>query len=185
MGRNRHRDGDKNRLPPFVPLLVETLDSPAWQALSHKSKILYIALKRRYSSKLHNNGRLFLSQRKAAAELGSHHNQIARWYRELQHFGFIVMHAPGFLGVEGIGQAPRWRLTELGHMGDPPTRDYLRWNGEEFVDQKKSRAANPARTVREKRRGCVQESSPINGNSVLEKLHKDLGQDNAGKAAQI
>ena len=26
------------------------------------------------------------------------------------------MQTPGFLGVEGSGQAPRWQLTELGYM---------------------------------------------------------------------
>ena len=30
---------DKGRLPPFVPLLVGTLDAPAWKALSHGAKI--------------------------------------------------------------------------------------------------------------------------------------------------
>jgi hypothetical protein len=73
----------------------------------------------------------------AAIELGSHHNQIARWFRELQHYGFIVLAKPGFLGVEGKGQAPRWRLTELGCMKELPTRDFERWDGTPFVDQKK------------------------------------------------
>ena len=38
MARNRHRDQAKNRLPPFVPLLIDTIDSPAWRALSHGAK---------------------------------------------------------------------------------------------------------------------------------------------------
>ena len=104
--------------------------------------MLYVALKRRFNPKLHNNGKLFLSQRMASAELRSHHNQIARWYRELQHYGFIVLSKPAYLGVEGKGQAPRWRLTELGYMRDPPTRDYTRWDGAPFVDQK-----NPVREI--------------------------------------
>src|SRR5262249_23490726 len=81
-------------------------------------------------------------------ELRSHHNQIARWFRELLHYGFIVLAKPGYLGIEGKGQAPRWRLTELGCMGDFPTRDYERWGGIPFVDQKKSRARKNARSVR-------------------------------------
>ena len=30
----------KNRLPPFVPLLISTMDSRAWQALSHGARSL-------------------------------------------------------------------------------------------------------------------------------------------------
>jgi hypothetical protein len=136
MGRDKYeKDRLKNRLPPFVPVLIDTMNAPAWRAMSHGAKVLYLALKKRYSVKYHNNGRLFLSQRMASEELRSHHNQIARWYRELQHFGFVVMIVPGFLGVEGKGQAPRWRLTELGYMGNPPTREFMLWSGLPFVDR--------------------------------------------------
>lgn len=164
MGRDKHEKARRHRLPPFVPLLVETLDQPAWRAMSHGAKMLYIALKRRITPA--NNGKVFLSQRNAAEELQSHHNQIARWYRELQHYGFIVMSQPGFLGLEGKGQAPRWRLTEIAHMGEPPTRDFARWDGTLFEDRKnripcrksgtpragkaaQPRAGNPARSAPE------------------------------------
>jgi hypothetical protein len=163
---------DKNRLPPFVPLLIDTLNSPAWKALSHGAKVLYIALRRRYSVTSHNNGRIYLSQRMAAQELGSHHNEIARWYRELQHYGFIVMTAPAYLGVEGKGKAPRWRLTELGCMGNIPTRDFKDWDGTPFKNQKtKSRAGNPALSVPENRHTGVQENHAPEAKSVQESTH--------------
>ena len=54
------------------------------------------------------------SQRVAAKELRSHHNEIERWFRELQHYGFIVMTMPGFLGVQGKGKAPRWLTDRIG-----------------------------------------------------------------------
>jgi hypothetical protein len=129
------RNNDKGRLGPFVPVLKETLDCAAWKAMSHGARSLYIAIKRRYSNNTHNNGRLYLSQRDAAEEIGSHTNQIGRWFRELQHFGFIVMTSAGCLGVDGDGIAPHWRLTELGHMKEPPTRDFLRWDGKAFRDR--------------------------------------------------
>ena len=72
------------------------MDAPAWRAMSHGAKVLFIALKRRYYPKNHNNGRIFLSQRLAVKELRSHHNEIARWYRELQHYGFIADLLPVF-----------------------------------------------------------------------------------------
>ena len=144
---------DKGRLPPFVPLLKETLQSPAWKAMSHGARSLYVALKQRYSQNVHNNGRIYLPQRIAADEIGSDTNQVTRWFRELQHYGFIVMTDPGCLGVDGKGHAPKWRLTELGYMKDPPTRDFLRWNGERFIEAKKQ---NP---LRESTDRCVRENT--------------------------
>jgi hypothetical protein len=185
MGRDKHeKERQKDRLPPFVPLIIDTLDQPAWRAMSHGAQMLYVALKRRYSPHTHNNGKIFLSQRMAATELHSHHNQIARWFRELQHFGFIVMRTTGFLGVEGNGQAPRWRLPELGYMKEPPTRDYARWDRTPFVDEIKSRARKAARSVPESTHTTVQENRSVIGGSVPEYLHKESATRCAGNPAQ-
>jgi hypothetical protein len=135
---------EKGRLPPFVPLLKATLQSDAWRAMSHGARSLYVALKGRYNSNLGNAA--YLSTRVAAKELGSHRDQIARWYRELEHFGFIVMTSAGSLGVEGKGKAPHWRLTELGYLGNSPTRDFLRWNGAPF---KLTKRQNPVPETRD------------------------------------
>jgi hypothetical protein len=129
----------KGRLPPFVALIKETLDAPAWRAMSHGARSLYTALKRRYNSTMHNNGRLYISQRIAAQEIGSSFEQIARWFRELQYFGFIVQTKGGSLGVDGKGKAPHWRLTEVGYMRDPPTRDFMKWGGVPFEDHVRPR----------------------------------------------
>lgn len=134
MSKSRDR---KDRLPPFVPLLVDTLDSPAWQALSHGAARLYISLRRRYSFSQRNNGRIFLSTRQARRELHSNLTEIGRWFRELQHYGFIIQVAAGCLGSDGYGKAPHWRLTELGTHAEPmPSRDFLRWDGAKFKPRK-------------------------------------------------
>jgi hypothetical protein len=161
----------KNRLSPFVPVLIDILDCPAWRAVSLGARVLYVALRRRYYHHNHNNGRIYLSQRDAAKEVGSHHNQIARWFGELQHFGFIVMMTPGFLGLEGRGKATRWRLTELGYMKDLPTQDYKRWGGQPFIDKKKTRAGKQARGVRESRHNNVPGSRPQDATLVPEMPH--------------
>jgi hypothetical protein len=148
------RRQNKGRLPPFVALLKDTLASPAWKEMSHGARSLYVALKARYSSTLHNNGRIYLSQRAAKREIGSSTNQIARWFRELQHFGFIVQTKGGCLGVNGKGTAPRWRLTECGYHNDPPTRDFMRWSGQAFSDS--DRATRKKR--REKNQNAVTEN---------------------------
>jgi hypothetical protein len=123
---------------PFVPLLIETIDSPAWRAMSHGAQMLYIALKRRHNSTFNNNGKIFLPQRQAATELRSHADYVTRWFRELQHYGFIVMTAYGCLGVDGKGKAPHWRLTELNHNGEPPSREFALWNGVPFQEKKQN-----------------------------------------------
>jgi hypothetical protein len=157
------RREDKGRLPPFVPLILSTINTPAWKALSHGARSLYVALRRRYSRQFRNNGHIYLSQRAAAEEIGSHHNEIARWFRELQFYGFIVMTKGGSLGVEGKGKAPHWRLTELGYMNELPTRDFECYTGAKFVDRKtKPRAPFPAHSVREMAHTQVREMAHTN-----------------------
>jgi hypothetical protein len=149
-----------------MPLLVTTLDSRAWRELSHGARSLYIALKRHVPR---GRNTAFISYRNAQRELGgAHPRDIAEWFRELQHYGFIVMHKHGSLGVEGKGKAPHWRLTELGctrnassdGLFEPPSNDFLKWaeyclrrkNGPAptgFIDGSKNRIPLPTReTVR-------------------------------------
>ena len=71
--------------------------------------------------------------------------QIAsvEWFKELQHYGFIVLAQPGSLGVEGKGKSPHWRLTELGMTSkasadsifEAPTNDFLKWDRTRFKKQ--------------------------------------------------
>ena len=58
---------DKGRIDgPFVALLKDTMASPAWKAMSPYARLVYIALKQRFSFNFKNNGKLYLSVRKAA-----------------------------------------------------------------------------------------------------------------------
>lgn len=127
------RDKGK-RLPPFVPLYKHMIGHPAWHALSHGARSLYTALKSRYNT--NQERAVYLSTRVAAKELGSHRDQISRWFRELEHYGFIVMVTSAHLGVEGRGKAPHWRLTADWFAGQAPTRDWEKWDGSPFRDQK-------------------------------------------------
>jgi hypothetical protein len=130
----------KHKNPPFVMVTNQVLDSPAWCAMSTGARCLYIALKRRCPPNRYNNGRIRLSQREVQKQLGAGFTQIARWFRELQHYGFIVMTEAGCLGVEGKGKAPQWRLTEVAYMRgtssrggeNMPTMDFLKWDGIRF-----------------------------------------------------
>jgi hypothetical protein len=169
------RQKDKGRLAPFVPVDQEMMCCAAWRATSHGARWLYVHLKRRWSFKQRNNGRLYLSQRDAGAEMGAHRDSIGRWYRELQHYGFIVMTRPGSLGVDGKGLAPHWRLTELeaanGNTWMLPTKDYLRWSGSMFQDdrgavRRAKRKQNPgpqsrARVARKPGPGMARKPGPV------------------------
>ena len=124
----------------FFMVMRVVVDSQAWRNMSMGARVLYLSLKRRYWKDRHNNGRIFISQRDAAKELGRSTTQITRWFRELQHYGFIVQTQRGSLGTDGVGRAPHWRLTEVGYHKELPTRDFLRWDGTPFRD-----TATPAR----------------------------------------
>jgi hypothetical protein len=180
---NKHKHG---RLAPFVPLTKELLDSGAWRAMSHGAKILYVSLKRRYNHSYHNNGRLYVSQRQAVAEVGSSSEQIVRWFRELQYYGFIEQMVPGSIGLDGKGKAARWRLTEVSYMRgtsskateDMPTKDFLRWNGVGFskhqtggdhLNQKtESRCGKPDRPDAENRITSDAENRSLSGTTDAE-----------------
>jgi hypothetical protein len=122
---------------PFVPLLKATIETESWKALSHGARSLYVVLKARYNSKLHNA--VWVSTRDAEEELGqcSNRHSIMRWFRELQHYGFIVMVSPAHHGVSGHGKAPHYRLTEEWHLDKAPTRDFLSWDGTLFTEKKR------------------------------------------------
>jgi hypothetical protein len=119
----------------FFPMFHETLESPAYKQLSFGARALLTALRRHC---VKNNGHVYLSQRDASKALGhKRRNDIANWYRELQHYGFIVQTEAASLGVDGKGKATHWRLTELPmRKGNnefmPATKDFLRWDGTVF-----------------------------------------------------
>jgi hypothetical protein len=122
------------RLSPFVPLNRDMIKTPAWLALSHGARSLFVALKWHYNSRLGNT--VYKSTREAAKELGSNKDRVTRWYRELEWYGFIRKVSAGCLGVEGVGKAAHWRLTDDHFNGQPATRDYLKWDDERYHEQK-------------------------------------------------
>jgi hypothetical protein len=138
---------NKGRLPLFVPLFKDTMNTPAWYAASHGARSLFTALKGRYNRTL--CGAVYLSTRMASKELGSHKDRITRWFRELEYYGFIAMLSPGCLGVDGKGKAPHWRRTDEWYHDESPTRDFHRWDGTAFHEQKRRKKQNPVPKIRD------------------------------------
>jgi hypothetical protein len=169
----RKRGGEKVG-GPFVPVLHDMLDCPAWRSLPPVARLLYIAVKRR--TWLENNGRVFLSVRDAAEECGAHRNTIMLAFRDLQARGFLVAMEIGHLGVEGQGKATTWRLTELGYIGGRPTKEYLTWStANEFPVRKASgpirKNQNPVTSeVQSRHKNCDVFEDP--GTSGVPSCHK-------------
>jgi hypothetical protein len=148
----------KGKLPPFVPLIRTTLASPAWKQLSFGARSLYVALRGYLRHDNLNNGKVFRSCRNAGRDLGTNSiRSVRRWFRELEHYGFIVKTAAACLGVDGDGIAAHWRLTEC-HSFDSKgthiaaTRDFDRWDGTPFDDPEKNRIPSPKGTHPESQR---------------------------------
>jgi hypothetical protein len=139
----------KGHLPPFVPLIRTTLASPAWKQLSFGARSLYVVLRSYLRVDSLNNGKVFRSYRDAAADLGTNSmRSVQRWFRELEHYGFIVKTTGAHLGVDGDGIAAHWRLTECPSFDAKgthiaPTRDFERWDGVLFDDPLKTGSRAP------------------------------------------
>jgi hypothetical protein len=131
---------NKKKPPPqdqFVALRFEMKEAAAWRAMSASARLYYLELKSEHRPKKQNNGEIFLSQREAAKRLGMNRTTIINCHGEVIHYGFVVVTTPGCLGIDGKGKAPHLRLTEL-DTDEPATKDYLDWNGEIYVDPRKS-----------------------------------------------
>jgi hypothetical protein len=142
MSKQRRKKG---HLPPFVPLIRTTLASPAWKQLSFGARSLYVVLRSYLRVDNLNNGNVFRSYRDAATDLGTKSTRsVQRWFRELEHYGFIAMTTGPCLGVDGEGIAPHWRITECPTFDNKgthiaPTRDFERWDGVLFDDPAKKK----------------------------------------------
>jgi hypothetical protein len=155
---SRKSRGDGDRLPPFVPLFRETLKSPAYRQLSFGARALFSALSARCFK---NNSHVYLSQRDVGEELGhQNRNDIANWYRELVHYGFIAQTEAASLGVDGKGKAPHWRITDLptrngGGGLDPATKEFLRWDGVLLEPH-----VRPSRRWNDRKRAAIEKQNP-------------------------
>ena len=125
----------------FVQLPHGFLKEPAWKALKPGARILYIALKRYFNGQ--NNGRIFLSVRKAAEDTGMSKSAIESYFMELTDKGFIRTAKKGHLGIEGQGQATSWVLSEIGFKGMRATKEYQKWQSKKQNPVLKSKTGCP------------------------------------------
>jgi hypothetical protein len=148
MKRKRGTDG------PFVAIPVRIMDTRAWRPMSPGAKVLWIELRKWLRNDRLNNGKVYRSCREAAKAIGADKGTVARWYFELEHYGFLRQTAAGFLGGEGFGNAAKYRFTDLAHGTHPATRDYEKWDGVLFEytggrsQKRRPKKQNPVRKTR-------------------------------------
>jgi hypothetical protein len=151
------RNQDKGRLPPFIPMFKHTINSKAYVALSVGARCALFELTSMYSGNSQNP--VFLSARDGAKRLGACKDTVCKWLRELEHYGFIAVVRGAHLGVEGVGKATLYRLTDRAFAGKPATREFEAWDGVLFDPEKQ----NPVRKTRTPR----QKSSDIRNKAQL------------------
>ena len=110
--------------PKHVRLYQWLLDSDAYRALDCTARALLVEFYALCNGR--NNGEIFLSVREAARRLGVAPNTAVKAIRELEAKGFIRPKQRGSFNWKG-GKATIWILTEYGHAGELPTKDFMRW----------------------------------------------------------
>ena len=143
MGRDKRNEA---RTEHFTKLVRNTMETPAWRALSPTAQALYPWLKLEWRGpQNNNNGRISLSTRQAADRLGCGVNTAARAFHELQAKGFLVTKRHARLGVAGQATCPEFELTEIALPGDGdrPRKLYADWKPGHDYPVHKATVHNP------------------------------------------
>lgn len=126
------KKGRRKRGDPFIMVRWQLYDSPAFLSMKPGPRALLLALVRRYDGR--NNGAIALGVRDAAAELGlSDKDTVHRYFRELEHKGFIRIARPSSFNMKDASarRATEWRLTWLDAPTMKATNDFIKWGLDE------------------------------------------------------
>lgn len=111
--------------PRHVRLYHQLLDTEAWRHLSGNGVKLLLQLAKYETGK--NNGSLFMSCRRAAAEIGVSINTVSAAFKELEGMGFVQAVERGHFDRK-TSEATSWRLTWLPVPNRrAPTHEYKDW----------------------------------------------------------
>ena len=144
MGRDRKNE---QRTEQFTKMIRNTMEAPAWRALSTTAQALYPWLKLEWKGpQANNNGQISLPVREAAARLGCNPKTAGKAFQDLQAKGFIILTEFGRMGVEGKGTPPTYEITELATRGgDHPAgrKLYLHWKEDHDFPVREHTPSNP------------------------------------------
>ena len=154
MGRDKRNE---NRSDQFTKWIRSETRLPAWRALSSSAKAAYMHFKVRCRTegknlKFNNNGRVALSARVLASEMGCTPRTAMSAMADLQAKGWVICTKLHQLGTEGKGRAPEWRLTmlpceEKGKGTVQPTTEPKQWaKGKDYavIEYKSSKRSGHA-----------------------------------------
>jgi hypothetical protein len=117
----RRRTNPNNK---FVMLERWFWRCPAWQALPHAARSLYIELEMRFTGQ--NNGDIELSVRRAMELIGCSYNYTSKMFGQLEDKGFIKARQRGSFSWKAR-HSTMWILTLHEYLGREPTKDFMKW----------------------------------------------------------
>ena len=130
MGRDKKNE---KRVGQFAMWIFSETKIPAWKALSGNAQAAYMHFSVRCwteGKKLrsNNNGKVGLSARMLAKEMGVNDKTAMTAMADLQAKGWIVCTMQYGNGLKGKALAPEWRLTMRPTTNRSATREPLHWN---------------------------------------------------------
>lgn len=119
-----------------VRLYHYMLRSQAWTSLDAVARCAYILLATRYAGAGANNGRLPMSVREVAENVGVSKATASRALLQLEDRGFIVATQRGGFKCK-IRHSTEWRLTEFPDdvSDDWATKDFMKWKNQNTVSE--------------------------------------------------
>lgn len=123
-GRSMNKKG-RNKYPTFVMIRHDVMDSAAYRSLSPVARCIHAAIRRRFNG--NNNGVIPLSCREAADLCNIAPNTAAVGFDQLVDRGFVKVGEEAGFNQKGGRRSRRWKLTDEGFNGQPPTSDWRKW----------------------------------------------------------
>jgi len=129
---NYSKNKGRQRKERYVMLEHHMLNCHAYKHLSFKARVLYIEFKMRYNGS--NNGKIHLSIASASKELNCSRNTIRSALKELEEKGFIIYRFKGKFSHK-VHRASEYILTEYSHGENLATKDYMKWQPENWKEE--------------------------------------------------
>lgn len=110
-------------LPPFVQIHHYLMETPAWRGLSIYAKAAYPEIVRRHNGR--NNGRIYMSARELAADLGCSKSTATDALSELVTAGFLDVVVAGNFKRKRIATEYRLTAFDCDITGTPASKRFL------------------------------------------------------------
>lgn len=128
MGRDRRNESSQQQWTKWIKAHHSL---PAWKALSFPAREAYFHLRvlcfAESKSARNNNGEIYRSLRRLAADMGCSAKTAGAALADLQAKGWISCTQKWERGTEGAGKAAHFRLTMLPTAKRPPTKEPELW----------------------------------------------------------